>query len=126
MKNLYYNDMVEMLMSHPDGLRLRHIARVIYNSHCDLFDTAQGMGRYERIYGTVSRFLWSESRKQLSPFERRQWGLYALRRHFVVQLELCFDDWEDEGVDLSTPARAGARQSRQNLGMQDLFGTDEA
>ena len=35
MKNQYYNEMIEMLMAHPNGMRVGLLARTIYNSNCD-------------------------------------------------------------------------------------------
>ena len=95
MKNQYYNEMVEMLLKRPDGMRLGAIARTIYNSSCDLFDL-EGSRRFAKIYSSVGRYLWTQSRRKKSPFERRSWGTYALRPRFVYQLELTFDEWDDE------------------------------
>lgn len=99
MKNRYYNNMVELLMAHADGMRLGHIARTLYNADADLFDT-DGADKYRYIYKTIQNYLWKQSQRKESPFERRKWGVYGLRRHFVIQLELCFDDWEDENLVL--------------------------
>ena len=88
-----------MLMHHEEGMRLGTIARALYNKDCDLFDP-EAEGKFQRIYTSVKRFLWTQSRLKRSPFERRKWGTYALRHRFVVQLELSFDDWEDEGIVL--------------------------
>lgn len=117
MKNLRYNEMVELLMANPDGLRIRAIARSIYNTEVDLFavDSAK---KFRDIHLSVQRFLWTQSRKIHSPFERRRWGIYALKNRFVVQLELEFDDWEDEGVVLehSNPKKNMAAEQ-----MHDMF-----
>ena len=92
----YYNEIVEMLMAHTDGMRVGVIARAIYNANCDLFDTLSSV-RFKLIYENVQRYLWQQSRLPNSPFRRVKWGTYALRRQFVCQLELVFDEWEDDG-----------------------------
>ena len=99
MKNLHYNHMVEELINNPDGLKVRAIARSIYNSEVTLFDI-DAANKFKKIHNSVQRFLWSQSRKQKSPFVRKKWGLYALRKGFVYQLELDFADWDDEGLVL--------------------------
>ena len=119
MKNLYYNNLVEMLMRNADGMRLGSIVRALYNQDCDLFDP-EAEGKFQRIYTSVKRFLWTQRRLRRSPFERRRWGTYALRRHFVVQLELCFDDWEDEGIVLPEKA-APEPPAKPAAYMLDLF-----
>ena len=104
MKNQYYNDIVEMLLkSESDGMRLGAIARNIYNKDCDLFDS-DAEGKFMRIYRSVKRFLWYQRRLKRSPFSRNRWGYYGLKRSFAQQLELCFDDWEEEGIVLPEPA----------------------
>ena len=112
MKNQYYNDIVEMLLkSESDGMRLGAIARNIYNKDCDLFDP-DAEGKFMRIYRSVKRFLWYQSRLKRSPFSRNRWGYYGLRRSFAQQLELCFDDWEEEGIVLPEPAPVEQPKSR--------------
>jgi len=108
-----------MLMHHTEGMRLGTIARTLYNKDCDLFDP-EADGKFQRIYSTVKRFLWTQSKLKRSPFERRKWGIYTLRNRFVVQLELCFDDWEDEGIVI--PSKPAAEPpSRPAAYMLDLF-----
>ena len=119
MKNAHYNEMVRLLMENPDGLRVRRIARCIYNGEVSIFDIDAGK-KFQRIHTSVTRFLWTQSRKKKSPFERKGWGLYALKRHFVVQLELTFDDWDDEDLDpvrMQPPKPTLAAEPQMN----DLF-----
>lgn len=119
MKNAHYNEMVRLLMNNPDGLRIRKIARYIYNGEVSLFDLDAGE-KFRRIHSSLARFLWTQSRRKRSPFERKGWGRYALKRHFVIQLELTFDDWDDEGLDperLQPPKRQEAAEPMMN----DLF-----
>lgn len=97
MNNLYYNQMVELLLAHPDGIRVGHLSRAIYNENCDLF-TPNASGLFRDIHQQVYQYLWREQRKRQSPFLRLRWGVYALRPHFVMQLELCFDDWDQDVV----------------------------
>ncbi len=97
MKNLHYNAIVENLIANPEGLRIRAIARSIYNSEVDIF-TPDAADRFKFIHKSVQQFLWTQSRNRHSPFERRRWGVYALKHKFVVQLELQFEDWEDDDI----------------------------
>lgn len=97
MNNLYYNQMVELMLTHPEGIRVGHLSRAIYNANCDLF-TPNASSLFRNIHQQVYQYLWREQRKQKSPFLRLRWGVYALRPHFVMQLELCFDDWDQDVV----------------------------
>lgn len=118
MKNQYYNEMVEMLMGNPEGMRVGVIARAIYNASCDLFDTKAG-SRFRNIYDTVRRYLWQQSRRKKSPFRRLKWGTYALRRNFVYQLELTFDEWDDDGP---LPRKEKPAAAQNEPYMLNLFG----
>ena len=113
----YYNELVEMLMTHADGMRVGMIARALYNANCDLFDTLSSV-RFKLIYETVQRYLWQQSRLSNSPFKRVKWGTYALRRHFVHQLELVFDEWEDDGPVHRPEEKAKTQEPK----MLNLFG----
>lgn len=97
MNNLYYNQMMDILLAHPEGVRVGNLTRAIYNSNCSLF-TPDAAELLRQIHRQVYSFLWREQRKRHSPFLRTRWGYYALRPHFVVQLELCFDDFEGESI----------------------------
>lgn len=108
-----------LLRAEPEGMRLGTIARNIYNRDCDLFDP-DAEGKFMRIYRSVKRFLWYQSRLKRSPFSRNRWGYYGLRRSFAQQLELCFDDWEEEGIILPDPAPKETQKPELPL-MQDLF-----
>ncbi len=119
MKNLYYNELVHILMANPDGLRVGKIARHIYNSDVDLFD-CNAIGKFGKIHRELQRYLWTQSRKKRSPFERRSWGIYAVRRNFVYQLELTFDDWDDEGLVLEDTRKKKKVVDDKDL-MQDMF-----
>lgn len=117
MNNLYYNQMVELLLAHPEGIRVGRLVRAIYNANCDLF-TADTSGLLRSIHKQVYQHLWREQRKHTSPFQRTKWGVYALRPHFVMQLELCFDDWEND--DVAHQPRPAERKPEAY--MRDLFG----
>ena len=119
MKNSYYNELVHILMANPQGVRVGKIARHIYNSDVDLFDRDTN-NKFSRIHAELQRYLWTQSRKKRSPFERVGWGLYGLKRPFVVQLELTFDDWDDEDLDPSRLQRPKKSEAAEPL-MQDLF-----
>lgn len=119
MINEYYNQLVEILMAQPEGMRLGNVARAIYNSHCNLFE-ASNEALYREIYNVVARHLYRESRKRTSPFMRTKWGWYALRQNFVVQLELPFDAWDDEDITLP-PRQPQQAAPKPQAYMRDLF-----
>ena len=56
MKNSYYNEIVNLLMEHPDGVPVRKIARQIYNTDVNLFDP-DSAGKFRGIHLSVQRFL---------------------------------------------------------------------
>ena len=112
--------MVEMLIAHPEGMRIQHIASTIYNSNCDLFEQ-NSTGLYKRIHTSVKRYLWTQSRLRRSPFERCRWGTYKLRSGFVYQLELTFDDWEEEGLHLTAHPTQEPPPEKPVPFMLDLF-----
>lgn len=116
MNNLYYNQMMEILLAHPHGVRVGNLTRAIYNSNCDLF-TPDAALLLRKIHSQVYRYLWREQRKRHSPFLRTRRGYYALRPHFVVQLELCFDDFEGEGF----PKAAKTTPQKPEAHMCDMF-----
>ena len=89
MKNLHYNHMVEELINNPDGLKVKAIARSIYNSEVTLFDI-DAAKKFKIIHNSVQRFLWMQSRKKQSPFERKKWGLYALKKGFKLWYTIVF------------------------------------
>ena len=120
MKNQYYNEMVQLLMDHPKGMRVGVMARIIYNSNCDLFDT-DAKGRFRKIYESVKRYLWTQSRQKHSPFERLKWGTYGLRKNFVFQLELAFDDWDEESIDLKKMQNEPRASKNPEAYMLDMF-----
>ena len=56
MKNIYHRDIVEILLEcGRDGLRIKNIARKIYNRHVDFFVTDIDYGE---IRNDVGRYLW--------------------------------------------------------------------
>ena len=118
MKNLYYNDMVAVLMKNPEGMKVRKIARYIYNNDVSLFDF-DAAAKFLKIHKSVQQFLWVQSRKRHSPFERKGWGTYALKQHFVVQLELEFEDWEDDDIVIEKAPKP--KKVAEDYLMRDLF-----
>lgn len=119
MENKHYRDMVAILLAHPEGVRVDSLARAVYNKHCDLFDP-DGVTLYQRIHGSMYSHLWRNSRKPTAPFQRTGWGTYALSPHFVMQLELCFDDW-DEPMGNPPPRRKKEPPIDPYAGMLSLF-----
>ncbi len=99
MNNIYYNQIVELLAYKTEGMKLCNIVKYIYNCNCNLFEDNN---LYKRIYCGVRQFLWSQSKQKESPFTRvnGKWGVYRLKKSFIKQLELCFDDWEYDGIQL--------------------------
>ena len=92
MKNLYYNQIVELLEHKPEGMKLQTIVLHVYNQNCGLFERPD---LYKKMYTSISMYLWKQSKKRRSPFQSvaGKWGCYKLRKGFVIQLELCFDDF---------------------------------
>ena len=112
-----------MLMKHPEGLRVGHIARILYNNHCDLFSTTAET-EFGNIYRSTRFYLWQQSRKKFSPFERKKWGIYALRNQFVMQLELVFDEWNEEMAISPPKSHTDKRDEKIQFVMKDLFETE--
>lgn len=103
MKNIYYNQIVELLTTHPEGMKLCNIARVVYNSNNDLFADEN---LYKQIYGQLKRFLWTQSKLKNSPFKAcEKWGHYGIRRSFAIQFELPFDDFQYDVIDTKKAAK---------------------
>lgn len=115
MKNLYYNQIIEILTNNPEGVKVNNISRQLYNSHCSLFETDD---LYKSIYESTRRFLWKQSKSPSSPFCKvdGKWGVYALRKSFVIQLELCFDNWEYDVVQHKKP------KEEESSSYPNLFG----
>lgn len=97
MKNLYYNQTIELLTKHPEGMKLCNIARYLYNSNTDLFADED---LYWQIYHQLKRFLWKQSKLKHSPIKScAKWGYYGIRKSFVVQFELPFDDFQYDIIE---------------------------
>lgn len=97
MNNIYYNQTVQLLTAKPEGMKLCHIARAIYNSNTSLFADE---GLYRQIYGQVKRFLWKQSKLKRSPFmSADKWGHYRIKPKYAVQFELPFDDFQYDGIE---------------------------
>ena len=120
MNNLFYNEMIELLTRHPKGLRVGNIARALYNNHCDLFSGSSDLD-FINIYRSIRFFLWQNSRNSMSPFERKGWGIYALRKTFVAQQNLTFEDFEGEIPIPKDKEEPLVHRSSQKVYMPDLF-----
>ena len=58
MKNIYHRDIVEILLEcGREGLRIKNIARRIYNRHADFFVSDI---IYDEIRNSVGRYLWDQ------------------------------------------------------------------
>lgn len=89
MNNTYHRDIVEILQEcGRQGYRIKNIARRIYNQHADFFASDVN---YDEIRRSVGLYLWKQSRRRLSPFCRTQYGTYALKPDFAIQLDLFRD-----------------------------------
>lgn len=71
-----------------EGMRLKNIARRIYNMHADLFSAQLD---YTDLRTSISSYLWKQSRRKGTPFVRLGYGVYAVKTDFAVQLDLFWD-----------------------------------
>ena len=78
-----------MLECGREGLRIKNIARRIYNRHIDFFVSDID---YSEIRNNVGRYLWEQSRRNESPFLRTRYGTYAIKADFAIQLDLFLDN----------------------------------
>lgn len=89
MKNIYHRDIVEILLEcGRSGLRIKNIARRIYNRHANLFEADIC---YEQLRDSVGKYLWEQNRRPESPFHRTRYGTYAIKADFAIQLDLFLD-----------------------------------
>jgi len=89
-KNIYHRDIVEILLEcGREGLRIKNIARRIYNRHADFFVTDID---YSEIRNAVGHYLWEQGRRNESPFFRTRYGTYAIKADFAIQLDLFLDN----------------------------------
>lgn len=87
--NIYHRDIIEMLLEcGRDGMRVKNIARRIYNRHIDFFVKDIN---YSEIRDSVGRYLWEQSLRHESPFTRTRYGTYAIKPDFAIQLDLFLD-----------------------------------
>ena len=89
MNNIYHRDIIEILIEcGRSGLRIKNIARRIYNKHADFFVKDLD---YSEIRDNVGRYLWEQSKRNESPFTRTRYGTYAIKQDFAIQLDLFLD-----------------------------------
>ena len=89
MNNIYHRDIIEILLEcGREGLRIKNIARRIYNRHVDFFVSDVD---YSEIRDNVGRYLWEQSKRNESPFHRTRYGTYAMKPDFAIQLDLFLD-----------------------------------
>lgn len=90
MKNIYHRDIIEILLDcGREGLRIKNIARRIYNKHADFFATDIDYGE---IRNSIGYYLWEQSKRNESPFFRTRYGTYAMKADFAIQLDLFLDN----------------------------------
>ena len=89
MERKYYNQLIEILLLKPKGLKLSVIAANIYNLNSGLFSEDD---LYEKIYRQTKQLLYRESKKRGSLFKsvNGKWGYYAIKPHYAKQLRLQF------------------------------------
>ena len=88
--NIYHRDIIEILLEcGREGLRIKNIARRIYNKHADFFAIAID---YSEIRDGIGRYLWEQSQRSESPFIRTRYGTYAIKPDFAIQLDLFLDN----------------------------------
>jgi len=103
MKNIYYNQTIELLTNKPEGMKLCNIARNIFNANNDLFADED---LYSQIYHQLKRFLWRQSKLKHSPFKAcKRWGYYGIRKSVAIQFELPFDDFQYDGIEPKKTAK---------------------
>ena len=109
MKNVYHRDIIEILLEcGRDGLRIKNIARRIYNRHADFFVSDIDYGE---IRDSVGRYLWEQSHHAESPFVRTRYGTYAIKPDFAIQLDL-FLDFSPRREQTPQPSLAGEHGPR--------------
>lgn len=103
MDNIYYNQTIELLTGRPEGMKLCHIARNIYNSNNSLFADSD---LYTQIYTQLKCFLYRQSKLKRSPFKScEKWGYYGIRRSAAIQFELPFDDFTYDIIEQKKTAK---------------------
>ena len=109
MNNIYHRDIIEILIEcGREGLRIKNIARRIYNRHVDLFVSDI---EYGETRDSVGRYLWEQSRKSESPFLRTRYGTYAIKPDFAIQLDL-FLDFSPRREQTPPPSSGGGHGPR--------------
>lgn len=89
MKDVYHSDIVNLLIREgAGGLRVKIIARRVYNLHASLFNAGLC---YTDLRCQISSYLWKQSRRKDSPFCRIGYGTYAIKGDVAVQLDLFWD-----------------------------------
>lgn len=100
--NIYHRDIIEILLEcGGGGLRIKNLARRIYNKHVDFFVSDI---EYNEIRDCIGRYLWEQSKHNESPFTRTRYGTYAIKPDFAIQLDL-FLDYEPRGETRKEPPR---------------------
>ena len=116
MNNIYYRDIIELLLPHgKEGLKLSLIVRYIYNQHVDMFNDSI---KYEDIYKAVGSFLWKQSQKRETPFTHNSYGVYAIKPDVAVQLDLF---WDLPAEVMKEAVEEESRTDKSNVIQMELF-----
>ena len=110
--NIYHRDIIEILLEcGSDGLRIKNLARRIYNKHVDFFVSDI---EYNEIRDCIGRYLWEQSKRNESPFTHTRYGTYAIKPDFAIQLDL-FLDYEPRSETHKDPPRVGSEHRHIQL-----------
>ena len=114
--NIYHRDIIEILLEcGREGLRIKNIARRIYNRHVDFFVHDV---EYSEIRDNVGRYLWEQSRRNESPFLRTRYGTYAIKADFAIQLDLFLDISPRNEVHKATPQPIGGEYCPRHIQLE--------
>jgi len=83
------------MSSGQKGLRVKDIARRLYNMNCSFFDDLD----FEALRKYVQTFLAGNARKNNSMVEQKEWGVYTIRKDYFDSM-FDFQDAELEESSL--------------------------
>ena len=121
MTNEYHRDIVNILLTcGREGLPARDIARRIYNLHYGLFEFSLD---FHRLHRQVRLYLWHQSRRHYSLFQRTGYGTYAIKPNSAIQLDFLdelFASYADD-KELSLPLCVAEPEPEADKGQLLLF-----
>ncbi len=94
MKNEYHKDIVDILLNcGQEGMKVKNIARHIYNMHYGLFATNVV---FDNIYNQIRFYLCRQVCLKRAPFMRTRWGYYTIKPDYAIQLDFTLDLLKEE------------------------------